>query len=197
MFLKHFFHPHTLANVRALSAHFRVDRRHAEVVRRMARRIFNVLSPLHKLTAHDAHLLEYAAILHDIGFFISPSAHHKHGAYIVRNSEIFGLSPFEQELVAVLVRYHRKAHPQLSHREYERLSVKERIRIMKLASILRCADALDRSHTGVMAEAGFELTERELLIHAPPGVESAEETSSLEKKGALLNEVFGITPIII
>ena len=36
-------------------------------------------------------LLETAGILHDIGIYITPTSHHKHSAYLVNASEIFGL----------------------------------------------------------------------------------------------------------
>ena len=41
---------------------------------------------LHKLSTSDGELLEYAALLHDIGFYISPHRHHRHSAYLIRTT---------------------------------------------------------------------------------------------------------------
>ncbi len=37
--------------------------------------------------------LHVAALLHEVGAFVSSSAHHKHSYYLIANSEIFGLEP--------------------------------------------------------------------------------------------------------
>jgi exopolyphosphatase/guanosine-5'-triphosphate,3'-diphosphate pyrophosphatase len=49
-------------------------------------------------------------------------------------------------LIANVARYHRKSIPKPSHREFYELTPKQRQIILKLAAILRLAEALDREH---------------------------------------------------
>src|SRR5690606_13352481 len=60
---------------------------HAEHVARLALDLFRGTRALHALPNADGELLEFAALLHDIGFHIAPSKHHKHAAYLIANAE--------------------------------------------------------------------------------------------------------------
>ena len=52
-------------------------------VARLSLMMFDELQPLHGLKERYRELLEYAAMLHNVGEFISISAHHKHSQYII------------------------------------------------------------------------------------------------------------------
>ncbi len=57
-------------------------------------------------------IIHWAALLHEIGFSISHSSYHRHGAYLLKNSDMAGFSRFEQELLALYVGSHRRRiHP--------------------------------------------------------------------------------------
>ena len=64
-----------------------------------------------RLSRHERLLLETAAILHDIGTYIRSSGHHRHGEYIVSNSEIYGLNRSDVNIISNVVRYHRRNPP--------------------------------------------------------------------------------------
>ena len=96
--------------------------------------------------ARDRRLLLAAAVLHDIGDFVSLKGHHKHSLYLISRSELSGFSPREMFLVANIARYHRKSAPSLGHPEFALLSSADRERVRRLAAILRIADALDEEH---------------------------------------------------
>ncbi|MES1157544.1 MAG: Ppx/GppA phosphatase family protein, partial [Haliangium ochraceum] len=74
----------------ARRCHFRED--HGTHVARLALSIFHQTRRLHKLTDGDAELLEYAALLHDIGFYISPHRHHRHTEYLIKSHAMTGFS---------------------------------------------------------------------------------------------------------
>ena len=61
----------------------------------------------HGLADRERLLLQAAALLHDIGVYVSLRAHHKHSQYILAASQIFGLSHDETAIVANIARYHR------------------------------------------------------------------------------------------
>ena len=81
----------------------------------LAMRLFDELRAEHGLPARDRLLLEVAALLHDIGIFVSLRGHHKHGQYILSVSEIFGLSRDDMAIVSNVARYHRRGMPNKSH----------------------------------------------------------------------------------
>ena len=88
---------------------------HARQVADARRSISSTRPPsLHGLGAADRELLEFAALLHDIGEHVASSGHHKHGAYLVRNGQLRGFAPDEIEMLAAVVRWHRRGEPRVS-----------------------------------------------------------------------------------
>jgi exopolyphosphatase / guanosine-5'-triphosphate,3'-diphosphate pyrophosphatase len=122
------------------------DEKHALQVGKLSLLIFDQLEGLHKLGAKERELLEYASLLHDIGWHIGHSSHHKHSLYLIKNGDLEGFSPNELDIIANIARYHRKSMPKKSHPDYVALDPASRELVWKLSSILRIADALDRGH---------------------------------------------------
>ena len=114
------------------------------------------------MTRGAGSLLEVAAILHDIGTYIKPSGHHKHSQYLVENSEIFGLNRSDIGIIGNVVRYHRKTMPLPSHLTYISLPREDRLAVLKLAAILRVADALDRGHSQKITNLRLEKHDEEM-----------------------------------
>ena len=180
------------ANAISLGRRYRFDERHARQVARLTCRLFDALQQDHGLDASCRLLLEVSAILHDIGMVIRASGHHKHGHYIVNNSEIFGLDGRDRAIVANVVRYHRRALPSPSHGSYVNLARGDRIVVNKLAALLRVADALDRSHQARVSELQVEKTADEVTIRCRLSGSLALKRLALERKADLFQEVFGL-----
>jgi exopolyphosphatase/guanosine-5'-triphosphate,3'-diphosphate pyrophosphatase len=53
-------------------------------------------------------ILGWAARLHEIGLAIAHSGYHKHGAYLAQYSDMLGFSSQEQQVLAALIRMHRR-----------------------------------------------------------------------------------------
>lgn len=97
----------------------------------------------------DHDLLEYGAALHNIGVAIAHAGHHKHGMYIIQNTDVLlGFASREVNVLAAIARYHRKASPSRSHPEFAVLSEDDRERVRLFAGILRLAIGLARSEPG-------------------------------------------------
>jgi len=96
----------------------------------------------------ERELLEYACLLHDVGWHIGHSGHHKHSLYLIKNGDLEGFSPMELDILANAARYHRKSMPKKSHPDFVALDERSRDLVWRLASFLRIADALDRGHYG-------------------------------------------------
>lgn len=146
---------------------------HARQVARLALAIFDQTRSVHGLTDHAREWLEFAATMHDIGTHISYPRHHLHSYYLIKNGDLRGFDPEEIEIVALIARYHRRGAPKKSHEEYAGLSPSNRKAIRVLASILRVAESLDRSHA--QAISGIEVRERDedmqLIVQAADDAE--------------------------
>ena len=125
---------------------YQVDLDHARSVADVAVRLFDAFQADHGLGPRQRLLLRVAALLHEVGGFVSSRAHHKHSEYLIANSEIFGLNRHETVLVSQIARYHRRSVPRPSHPSYMALPRESRIIVNKLAALLRVADALIRGH---------------------------------------------------
>ncbi len=122
------------------------NEKHASQVARLALDLFDQLKPLHKLGPEERELLEYAALLHDIGWHIGHSGHHKHSLYLIKNGDLEGFAIRELDIIANVARYHRKSMPKKSHPDYTMLDEDAQDLVWQLSSFMRIADALDRGH---------------------------------------------------
>ena len=159
-------------------------------------RFFDSLTDLHQLTPHDALLLQVAAILHEVGTYVSPRAHHKHSEYIILNSEVFGLDRLDVTIVALVARYHRHSGPQLEHPNYGALRTDDRIRVSKLAALLRVADALERTHVQRVSQLEIRRESGMLRLRLPGLADAAVERLAMATKADLFEQVFGLAVII-
>lgn len=119
---------------------------HSRHVSNFSLQLFDEFKEELKLKEPDRELLEYASLMHDIGYYISYRKHHKHALYLIRNSDLLGFKEDEINVMANVARYHRKSTPHKRHIHYKQLSKKARKRVKKLSALLRVADGLDRSH---------------------------------------------------
>jgi exopolyphosphatase / guanosine-5'-triphosphate,3'-diphosphate pyrophosphatase len=119
---------------------------HANHVVRLALALFDQTRAIHGLTDREREWLEYASLMHDIGGHISFTGHHKHSYYLIKNGDLRGFHPDEIEVMALVARYHRRGTPKRSHPQYAQLPAALRRTVRTLASILRVAESLDRSH---------------------------------------------------
>lgn len=98
----------TLAN---LSQQFNINRAQATRVQQTTEFLQQNSMPRRCIDEHDRQPLLFAARLHEIGWSIAHSQYHKHGHYVIANSDMRGFSYTEQQLLANLVRYHRRKLP--------------------------------------------------------------------------------------
>ncbi len=177
----------------ALAHKFEVDMAHAERVAELSKVLFRSLQESHELPPRCELLLYIAALLHEIGYFVSNRAYHKHSMYLIRNSEIFGLGRRDLFLVALTARYHRRASPKPSHEGFNQLDRDGRVTVSKLAALLRVADALDHSHSQRIQEIECTIRRDRITISVPRVNDLSLEQLSLRQKGSLFEDVFGAT----
>ena len=136
-----------LIATRSFGRRLEYDQQHAEHVRELSVKLFDLLQAVHHLPAQARVLLEAGSLLHDVGHRVSHRGHHKHGEYLALNGDIAGLEGRDRNLVAAIVRYHnRKSEPASHHPAYSALNNNDKRMARRLAAILRIAEGLDHSH---------------------------------------------------
>lgn len=182
-----------LHSARSLAKKYRYDETHANNVVHTSLKLFDLLSEDHGLGSRERLLLEISAILHDIGSFISPSSHHKHGFYLVHSAEIFGLRKIDKDIVANVVRYHRRSAPKNTHLPYMSLPKPERAVVSKLSALLRVGEALDASHQQKCRDLTIARDGDALTLWVPEAVgDISLERQSLIRKSDMLTDVLGM-----
>lgn len=148
------------------------DEDHTRTVARLALELFDRTRSLHCLDDQDREMLEYGALLHDIGQHVSRQGHHRHAAYLVEHAHLRAFEPAEVAFLSALVRHHRKGEPKPSEPRFAALSERDRERVRKLAAILRVADGMDRGRRGVVdgftVDVGADLVMLRLRTHGDP-----------------------------
>jgi exopolyphosphatase/guanosine-5'-triphosphate,3'-diphosphate pyrophosphatase len=177
----------------ALARRFGGEGAHENRVAALAVQIFDGLAELHHFEPADRDVLFAAALVHDVGRAISQSAHHKHGAYIVRNAGLPGWRGEEIELLATLVRYHRKSPPKVTHPEWAEAVPARRVKIEGLAGILRIADGLDRRHLGIVTGVTIRVAEASVTFVLEALQDVAPEIEGATFKADLFERAFATT----
>jgi exopolyphosphatase / guanosine-5'-triphosphate,3'-diphosphate pyrophosphatase len=144
-------------NVLALARRCHVPETHSLHVAALALRLFDQTKRLHNLGDTERDWLEFASILHDIGYLINERQHHKHTHYLITHSEVGGLSSEELMVIANIARYHRRAHPSRKHDAYDELTPKLQRTVRILSALLRIADGLDRTHFSVVTTVDVKI----------------------------------------
>ena len=166
---------------------------HAQHVTRLAARLFDALTRLHRLGPREKELLCCAALLHDTGISVDFTAHHKHSLRLIMRSDLPAFTAREKAVVANLARYHRKAEPSPAHAAFAALDTPDRRLVAELAALLRIADGLDRAHANAVASIAAPVCSAsacELHIAGPGDLRYAAE-SALRKAG-LFESVFRV-----
>jgi exopolyphosphatase/guanosine-5'-triphosphate,3'-diphosphate pyrophosphatase len=176
----------------ALGRRFTFDESHARHVAALAGSLFDQLTATHRLDEHDRHILLAAAVLHDVGQYISYRKHHKHSYYLINNASLPDLTPRDTLLVALVARYHRRAEPRQSHEGFADLSESEQGRVVWLAALLRIADALDRQHRQHVIRVDAKVDDDELRIDVHVRGDVLLEEWAIEKKARLFTRTLGL-----
>ncbi len=166
------------------------DERHALQVRDLALALFDQLPGVHGLPPAARRILETAAILHDVGNAVSFQRHHKHTWYLVANADLPGLSDKERGLAALTARYHRRSPPERHRADLAELSEEEFQLVRRLATLLRVADSLDRSHHQPLRALEARSRSGTVKLALRPRAPLDLELWDLEREGSLFRQVF-------
>jgi exopolyphosphatase/guanosine-5'-triphosphate,3'-diphosphate pyrophosphatase len=170
---------------------FNFDEKHAKQVACLSEKLFFAFEESYKLSKEYLRYLIAAAMLHDIGNFVSMSKHHKHSLYLIKNIDFSGFSDYEKAIIANIARYHRKSTPKKHHDLYKDIREGDIDAVIKLSSILRVADALDREHKGNVEDIKPSVTDKIITINPVYSGDILLEAESLETKKDLMEKLTG------
>jgi len=128
-------------SIERLMTRYMVDREQAERVRAQAMYLFEQIASEWKLNDDHRRMLTWAARVHEVGISIAHSQYQKHGAYILKNSDLMGFSWQDQALLSYLVAAHRRRPPEQRLENFQSLTRKI---VLKLTVLLRLAVLLNR-----------------------------------------------------
>jgi exopolyphosphatase/guanosine-5'-triphosphate,3'-diphosphate pyrophosphatase len=170
------------------------DEQHARTVARLTLDLFDSSKKigLHRYTDKERELLGCAAMLHDVGTFLTYLDHNTHSYYLIRNADLIGFDQTEIAIIAALARYHTKGMPHKSDPGLTDLDRSQIQMITHLAVLLRIAETLDRSHANLARNANFTRTDRKNVFLQIIGEgDCALEMWGVQKHTAAFKKAFG------
>jgi len=176
-------------NVIRLARRCHAPEAHSLHVAMLALRLFDQTQRVHRLGPRERTWLEYAAILHDVGYLINPRQHHKHAYYLITHSDLAGLAAEEITVIATVARYHRRALPALKHEEFDRLTPRLQRVVKVLASLLRIADGLDRTHFSLVRNVRVQFG-KQITIEVQLTGDAEMELWAAKNRADLFEQVF-------
>lgn len=151
-----------------LTRRYAVDKAQAERVVETVRTLYEQVNTGWSL--NDPRFLSdltWAARLHEIGLAIAHSQYHKHGGYILQHADLPGFSRSEQQLIAALVRGHRRKFPVTVFAMLPRSLIEPG---QRLCVLLRLAVLLHRVHRRqTLPELTAKARKRNLRLRFPEG----------------------------
>lgn len=122
--------------VSALMQRYGADEQNANRVEAIAGRLCGFVCDHWNMKSDDLMLLRWASRLHEIGLSIAHNQFHKHGEYLIHNSDLPGFSQRDQQALALLVRGHRRKFPS---ELFDELPKPQRTRLEQMCLLLRLA----------------------------------------------------------
>ncbi|HYO25226.1 MAG TPA: Ppx/GppA phosphatase family protein [Lacipirellulaceae bacterium] len=170
-----------------------VDLAHARQVSRIAGQIYEGLSKLVDLPPGDRRLLEAAARMQDVGYLISYEGHHKHSYHLILHSRLEAFRPEELEIVANVARYQRGADPKKKHPNFRGLDEGDRLRVRRMAAILRVAGGLDRSHNQTVRSVTLEGSRSDVRLIVAADEQPEVDLWAARRRAESFEKVFDAT----
>jgi CHAD domain-containing protein len=172
-----------LEQVKAISRGCGGDEAHSLHVAELSLQLFDGLRSLHRLGEAEREMLEYAGILHDIGWKEGRKGHHKNSLEMIMGEDRLPFDERERAIIANVARYHRGVLPNDDHKAYRSLKAIDRKVIDRLASLIRVADALDVSHSSVVRSTECTVNKERVTVRLETiGYPDRELEKAREKK---------------
>ncbi len=132
------------SSVKRLASEYAIDQAQAARVTETAMSLYTQSASWWQGGGEYADLLRWSAGLHEVGRQINSSHYHRHGGYIVKHAQLPGFSDQQRNMLALLIRGHRRSMPEIAFRAF---SPEHQRGLLRAVTLLRLAVILERSHT--------------------------------------------------
>ncbi|MCR5256504.1 MAG: exopolyphosphatase [Acetatifactor sp.] len=193
---EHDFEKDILASAYNIASRYECGRKKCELLEKISTGLFDALKNVHGLSKRDKLYLRIAAILADVGKYVSLENFGDTGYNIVMASEIIGLSHREREIVANIVRYNVSEYDYDHEGCLGNLDGSSYIIVAKLASILRVATGLTGGYFGRVKDFKPVLDGNRFVINVTGDADLTMEKAFFESKAGFFTEVYNITPVL-
>ena len=180
-----------LRSVVQLLAKFQADGPHPRHVTKLALGLWDGFRRVHRLPPETRELLQYAAMLHDVGSVIGFDGHAEHSAYVIRNGNLRGFSADEVRIMACVARYHGKGRPRKRDTDVRALDKRSRRAVRWLAALMRIAEGLDRSHYQLIKDLKVTRRGERWMIRVTARRDAQLELWAARRRTELLAEQIG------
>jgi exopolyphosphatase/guanosine-5'-triphosphate,3'-diphosphate pyrophosphatase len=185
----------------SIARRYGYDGAHSHHIARLAVKIFDQTREIHGMGEQERDLLEYAAVLHDIGYHIAHNNHHRHSLYLIKNSEMPGFTGNESAVIATVARYHRGSMPTAArdakarreHEDYLWLNPQSQQTVRRLAAILRIADGLDRSYQQRVKDVHCRIKQNEVVFLIESDQDCELELWAANRKAEWFRKLFRVS----
>ena len=157
-----------MARLRTWGAFLDPDHQHSRRVTQLALELYDGLTRdgVFRANPKKRRILEAAALLHDVGATKEKIAHHKISYRLIQRLQVpLGWTMADLRAIGVVARYHRGALPRPEHECLRLIPASARPSIIRLAGVLRLANAFDNSHDGKVRRLRVERHEQTVILH--------------------------------
>jgi exopolyphosphatase/guanosine-5'-triphosphate,3'-diphosphate pyrophosphatase len=177
----------------AIAKRYQVDLKYAASTRDLAVQLFRTLKRLHGLSQEYEELLGAAGMLHEVGSYLNRAGAHRHSFYIIKNSEIFGFTPEQRNMMAVIARFVGKSKPAPHDRFVKQLLPQQLKPAVMCNAILRLARALNQGRRSAVREIGARVGKYHVTLFLRTRGGAELELWALTKEADYFRFVFGRT----
>jgi exopolyphosphatase/guanosine-5'-triphosphate,3'-diphosphate pyrophosphatase len=176
----------------SLVLYYGCNPKHVEHVVRLSIQLFKQLRVLHKFSRQYLKVLKIAASLHDCGMRMKYYGHAKHSLYMILNSKIAGATHREIVLAAFVAGCHNQEDvPMGEWAKYKDIVLEEDLdAVKKLGVLLRIAESLDRSMSGIVAGVNCDVLGDSVIMKTEVTGEAALEIRDASRAGAEFKREF-------
>jgi exopolyphosphatase / guanosine-5'-triphosphate,3'-diphosphate pyrophosphatase len=170
-----------------------IDENHSNTVARLALNLFDTAQKSGMLNweLKERELLEYAALIHDIGIFLSYTNHQAHTYYLTKNADLLGFDQEEISTIATIAFYHHKSLPRPKHPEFALLDKSAQKVVLQLSTLLKLAESLDRSHSSLVSAVQlFDVNGQTAILEITCKDDCQLELWGLQKHTETFKQVF-------
>lgn len=181
----------------SIGARYQYDEAHSRQVSKLALAMFDKLGKHHGLDSHSRILLQAAALLHDVGKYVSLRSHSLYSYMLIMSGDILGFSERDKKIVALASYYH--AHRLFNgkrHAEVEEMQPEIMPLVAKIAALVRLADAMDRSYKQKIKSCRVNVKNGVMKVEAVTLEDLTIEEWTFASKASFFEEVYGLQAVL-